>query len=104
MFEKSTRPRRSPSGGIRTSATSEFTIFPNAAPMMTPIAMSRTFPFMANSLNSLNMVISFLDRELEPDGEDAVRILLHHCGRGVVIQLKARRRREKIGKTDGQLR
>jgi hypothetical protein len=32
---------------------------PNAAPMMIPIAMSRTFPFMANSLNSFSIRPSY---------------------------------------------
>jgi len=35
--------------------TTEETILPKAPPMMMPIAMSTTFPFMANSLNSLSM-------------------------------------------------
>jgi len=39
-------------GGISTSATSDETILPNAAPMMIPIAMSSTFPCNANFLNS----------------------------------------------------
>src|SRR5262245_16671409 len=40
---------------MSTSLTREVTIFPNAAPMMTPTARSTTFPFIANSLNSLNI-------------------------------------------------
>src|SRR5512136_206888 len=48
-----------PIGGIRTSATSEVTMDPKAAPMMMPTAMSRTDPRMANSLNSLNMLTSW---------------------------------------------
>src|SRR5512142_1963525 len=35
------------------SATSESTILPNAAPMMTPTARSTTLPLTANSRNSL---------------------------------------------------
>src|SRR5689334_12983227 len=38
------------------SLTSDVTTAPNAAPMMTPTARSRTLPRIANSLNSLNMV------------------------------------------------
>ncbi len=34
------------------SPTSEDTILPKAAPMMTPTARSTTLPFIANSLNS----------------------------------------------------
>jgi len=41
-----------------TSFTREVTMLPKAAPMMTPTAMSRTLPFMANSLNSaINPII-----------------------------------------------
>ena len=45
----------SPTGGMMTSLTSEVTIVPKAAPMMTPTARSTTLPRIANSLNSLNM-------------------------------------------------
>src|SRR5262245_15219101 len=38
------------------SLTSDVTTAPNAAPIMTPTARSRTLPRIANSLNSLNMV------------------------------------------------
>jgi hypothetical protein len=38
-------------GGIITSSTSDETILPNAAPMITPTAKSTTLPRMANSLN-----------------------------------------------------
>src|SRR5260370_38701803 len=54
-FEKSTRPRRRPSGGIRTSLTNEVTILPKGAPMMTPIAKSTTLPRRANSRNSFHI-------------------------------------------------
>src|SRR5947207_527173 len=53
---KSTPPRSRPIGGIRTSLTSEETILPNAAPMITPTARSTTLPRMANSLNSFSTV------------------------------------------------
>ena len=51
-FEKSTLPNSIPIGGMMTSLTNELTIFPNAAPMMTPTARSTTLPFSANVLNS----------------------------------------------------
>src|SRR5215475_248543 len=41
--------------GMMTSPTSEVTMAPNAAPMMTPTARSTTLPFMANSRNSLSI-------------------------------------------------
>src|SRR5882724_7427209 len=52
---KSTPPRSRPIGGITTSFTSEVTMPPNAAPMITPIARSTTLPRMMNVLNSLSM-------------------------------------------------
>jgi hypothetical protein len=52
--EKSTLPTSWPIGGISTSSTSDVTIFPNAAPMITPTAKSMTLPRMANSLNSFS--------------------------------------------------
>src|SRR5262249_11075110 len=55
-LEKSTLPSARPSGGIMMSATKDETIFPNAAPMMMPTAMSRTLPRMAKSRNSFSMV------------------------------------------------
>jgi hypothetical protein len=36
-----------------TSSTNELTIFPKAAPMITPTAKSIAFPLAINSLNSL---------------------------------------------------
>src|SRR5215813_10597328 len=41
--------------GMMMSFTSEVTIAPNAAPMMTPTARSTTLPFIANSRNSFSM-------------------------------------------------
>src|SRR2546429_192347 len=55
-LEKSTLPTSSPIGGMMTSLTSELMILPKAAPMMIPTAISSTFPRMANSLNSLNIL------------------------------------------------
>src|SRR5882724_1773435 len=49
---KLTLPISCPMGGMMTSATSELTILPNAAPITTPTARSMTLPFIANSLNS----------------------------------------------------
>src|SRR4029077_18981165 len=41
--------------GMMMSPTSELTIPPKAAPMITPTAKSTTLPRMANSLNSLSI-------------------------------------------------
>src|SRR5215475_14168333 len=41
--------------GMMMSPTSEVTIAPKAAPMMTPTARSTTLPFMANSRNSFSI-------------------------------------------------
>src|ERR1700730_18720635 len=57
--EKFTGPSNFPIGGMMMSSTKDDTIFPKAAPIMTPTARSRTFPRMANSLNSLSTVFSF---------------------------------------------
>jgi hypothetical protein len=56
-FEKSTFPNSRPIGGMMTSSTRDLTMVPKAAPMMMPTAMSATLPHIANSLNSLNMII-----------------------------------------------
>src|SRR4051812_20536729 len=44
-----------PIGGMMTPSTSVVTIFPNAAPMITPTARSTTLPRAMNSLNSFSM-------------------------------------------------
>jgi hypothetical protein len=44
-------------GGMITSATSEETIFPKAAPMITPTARSTTLPRLTNDPNSLKKPI-----------------------------------------------
>src|SRR5262249_24665958 len=46
--------------GMMMSPTSDVTIAPNAAPMMTPTARSTTLPFMANSRNSFSMAAILL--------------------------------------------
>jgi hypothetical protein len=48
--------------GMITSPTSELTMAPKAAPMMTPTARSTTLPFIANSLNSFSIEKSPLRR------------------------------------------
>src|SRR5262245_55474741 len=50
-------PTSKPIGGISTSLTNDEVIFPNAAPMMMPTAMSTTLPFTANSRNSFSIPI-----------------------------------------------
>src|SRR5215813_5119604 len=44
--------------GMMTSPTSDVTMAPKAAPIMTPTARSTTLPFIANSRNSLSMPCS----------------------------------------------
>src|SRR5262245_3139109 len=51
-------PLIAPMIGMMTSPTSEFTMPENAAPMITPIARSTTFPRNANFLNSSSMVVA----------------------------------------------
>src|SRR5678815_1543287 len=57
-LEKSTPPSALPIGGIMMSLTSDVTIAPKAAPMMTPMARSTALPLRANSLNSFHMARS----------------------------------------------
>src|SRR5713101_6629525 len=45
--------------GMMMSPTSEVTMAPKAAPMMTPTARSTTLPFIANSRNSLSICSPF---------------------------------------------
>src|SRR6266404_3127321 len=63
-LEKSTCPRARPIGGIMTSSTIDETIFPKAAPIMIPTAISRTLPRIANALNSLSIAGLLADIEL----------------------------------------
>ena len=49
---RSMPPGMRPMSGMMMSLTREVVILPKAAPMTTPMAMSRTLPRMANSLNS----------------------------------------------------
>src|SRR5207302_6789357 len=60
-----------PNGGMRRSSTMELTIFPNAAPMMTPTARSTALPFTANSLNSFHIESS------SSYGDDVDKLVRH---------------------------
>ena len=51
-------PNIIPKIGIIISSTSEVTILPKAAPIITPTARSITFPLEIKSLNSLNIKYS----------------------------------------------
>src|SRR6267154_68239 len=48
--------------GMMMSPTSEVTMPPKAAPMMTPTARSSTLPFIANSRNYFSMGFSYFRR------------------------------------------
>src|SRR5438132_2402324 len=52
---KSTLPSARPRGGMTMSFTSEVTMAPKAAPIITAMARSSTLPRMTNSLNSLSI-------------------------------------------------
>ena len=56
---KSTPPISKPIGGIITSFTKLVTILLKAEPITTPTAISITFPFEINSLNSFNIFFIF---------------------------------------------
>src|SRR5258708_16287452 len=84
-FEKSTRPRRRASGGIRTSLTNEVTMLPKAAPMMTPIARSTTLPRRANSRNSFHIAALLCwtaGKNAFESGDRIARAALRRGGRG----------------------
>src|SRR6185503_159947 len=66
-FEKSTLPSSRPMGGKIMPSTSDVTILPNAAPIMTATARSITLPRAMNSLNSLNMLPPHFDCQLPID-------------------------------------
>src|SRR5512132_552301 len=63
---KSRPPKTRLTTGMIKSLTSESTILPNAAPMITPTARSTTLPLTANSRNSL--MIDMLSPCLRRDG------------------------------------
>src|ERR1700690_4508224 len=67
-------------GGMRMSPTNDVIIRPKAAPMMMPKAISRTFPRIANSLNSFSIGLlkksSPASAESGPN-EDSARIEKH---------------------------
>lgn len=54
---RSTKPVSKLRTGEKISTTKEFTTVVNAAPMITPMAKSMAFPLMANSLNSLSILL-----------------------------------------------
>src|SRR5258708_12768308 len=63
--------------GMMMSPTSEVTMPPNAAPMMTPTARSTTLPFIANSRNSLSICSPFCSTSIAVEGlVDEAR--MHH--------------------------
>src|ERR1700757_3458909 len=64
LFEKSSPPVAKPIGGMRISLTSDVTIPPKAAPMITPTARSMALPLTANSLNSFHILL------ISSDGDD----------------------------------
>src|SRR6201995_4246932 len=86
--------------GMMRSATSEVTIAPNAAPMMTPTARSTTLPFIANSRNSFSLMPVLL-RSLSEDSEKPSKVgsvdqaAMHHgAAHGDARRLRARHHRQ----------
>src|SRR2546425_6414399 len=80
-------------GGMMTSLTSELTIAPKAAPMITPTARSTALPLIANSRNSFSMrstaerrlhLLEGLEVLLQP-----VHVLLHLDDRGAELRHRA---------------
>src|SRR3569833_4365098 len=88
-----------PISGMMTSPTSEVTMAPNAAPMMTPTARSMTLPFMANSRNSLSIRMPFSSTALtksSPDGACSVDQagMRHRTAHGGAGRLRHRHHRQ----------
>src|SRR6185369_14144773 len=74
--------------GMMMSPTSEVTMAPKAAPMMTPTARSTTLPFMANSRNSFSMSYP----PLRWSGEDSASVDQAGMDHGIADHLAGRRR------------
>ena len=91
-FEKSTRPRSRPSGGVRTSLTNDETTLPNAAPMTMPTASSRTLPRMMNCLNSFSTTTSRWPAGLvtADAARPATRPVLWHAARALSMAASPR--------------
>ncbi len=53
---KSILPNSKPIGGIMISLTRDVTIFPNAAPIIMPVAISTILPFAIKALNSFIII------------------------------------------------
>jgi hypothetical protein len=73
-LEKSMPPMIRPMIGMNTSSTSDETMAPKAAPMITPMARSIMLPLMAKSRNSFSMralTPLFLTRRC-PNGGDRI--------------------------------
>ncbi len=114
MVAKSMPASNRPIGGMMMSSTSDETIVPNAAPMITPTARSTTLPFSANSRNSLSMDMAiqrsgvvaekFLAsiRASAPGlGVSGIRAQLENAGRlGCRFRLRWRRRRVQQSRCD----
>src|SRR5215470_10356389 len=89
-----------PTIGMTRSSTTELTILPNAAPMMTPTARSMTLPLTANSLNSDMKLMGGLlvgasapqPRERGPVGRYASRVSKNVHGASEQIQERRRAR------------
>src|SRR4029077_13112958 len=76
--------------GMMMSPTSEATMAPKAAPMMTPTARSTTLPFIANSRNSFSMV-DFLPG-LSDEARGGISVDQAAVDHGVADHLAGRRR------------
>ena len=73
LFEKSRPPVSRPSGGMRISFTSDLTIPPKAAPMITPTARSTALPFDGEFFEFLKHGIAIILGR-----DDVDKLLLYH--------------------------
>src|SRR5258708_36255754 len=78
-----------------TSSTSDETIFPKAAPIITPTAKSTTLPRMANSLNSFStgVLLYFFDEEMDGP-ERSPKLSRESSVPRIIVEARKKERRE----------
>src|SRR5207247_4351319 len=81
---------------MSTSSTSEDTIFPNAAPIITPTAKSTTFPRMAKSLNSFSTDVLLYSSMKSYDTPEESQIPGGLSVAEIIVEAKEKERKEEI--------
>ncbi len=86
-------PRIRPIGGMMMSSTIEETMAVKAAPITIPTAMSSILPFIANSLNSLN-IRSSSQQKGQRQSDDSATFMQFIAGNNPALRKNASRARE----------